>query len=739
MFAEQYQYKYASKYTRRRRPGPKRWLAVFLLCTLVLFSTLDPFPTFSRYMVNLQEMFNLNTSNFYLTPSLNDNQLTYDWDLGFTENTVLVVANSSGSNVTTHDMHYTITLNEAGPNPLFDLYLDDGQGVKTLCENNVINGTLTGENALSNSYTLCIGLKEDSVLPEQEVSEVSLVVASSQPYIRSYTFKVYIGVEEQEMIVIPGTDIERPNVEIPEGEIMVFKDTEYEYLTIDDLMVPLVVDTKVDDLGRPDLVGGSLYVPATTGDLFLQQGNKVIDWDVAGHVILEPNIVINNNSEVNIISRYGDVIFNESTISGQPSPYNVNITALEGNIEGHGSTIVSKANSTGVIKFQAENDVILSESSLTSGGDTGVQIISESGNIDVSSAAISSTNGSSGISINSPGQISASGSQLSCVGDDGIKILGGSESIDASNAIITSTNGAATASVVIQSVGPINLDGARVESRSSIAPPTPALLIESTDDGISAKSAILTSTNSGKLLKIAAQGFIELDQTTVSSGGPITISTSGNISAIGAALTAASNGGLLEVLAQGFMELDQATLSSGGNINISTLGDISAKSVNMSSAGNGNGIQLTSTNGAIDLSALEVVSIPQTIISSPGNIKIHAHNHIDAISTKISATNLNYTIKLISTTGQIDVSSSQVTGIPITDITSADNILIKAGQDIHCISSKITASSNWGKQLRFESTGAGSKLWVNNANLGGYSILAVGLQIQGTPANGNIQ
>jgi hypothetical protein len=68
MFAAKYQAKYESRYPRRRRSGPRRWLAIFLVSCLLMFSTLNPATTFSRYMVNLQDMFLLNTSHFYLTP-----------------------------------------------------------------------------------------------------------------------------------------------------------------------------------------------------------------------------------------------------------------------------------------------------------------------------------------------------------------------------------------------------------------------------------------------------------------------------------------------------------------------------------------------------------------------------------------------------------------------------------------------------------------------------------------------
>jgi hypothetical protein len=598
LFASQYNTKYATSLGRRRRPDPRRWLALFLLSCLFLFCTLDPIGTFSRYFISFDNGFSLHTSSFYFKPSLTDpNGESFPANFqfkcnaeGFTESFKLMVANSIEGEVTVGDISYSITLNEAGANPLFDLYVDEGEGGKTPCANNVINSTLErnleGNPENSNSHILCFKLKEGAEMPESGSIGLNLVVASSAPYAQSYTFKLSVkaGIG---MILIPGTDIERPDVTIPEGKIMVFKDEKHEYLTIDDLMAPLVVDIKVEDMDRPDLVGGSLYVPVSTGELFLQQGYKVINWDVAGHVILEPDIVINNNSEVNIVSRYGDIIFNESTISGQPSPYTVKITALEGSIEGNGSTIVSKDKSSGVISLQAENDVNLSEASITSGGGTGVEIISESGNIDVSNAAISSTKGGSSIDIQSSGQINVS----------------------------------------------------------------------------------------------------------------------------------------------------EATVSSGGSINISTSGDIIARSAQISNAGWDHHIALNSTNGAIDLSTLDdEVGRPQTVVNCPkGNIQIHASVNIAAISAKMSVGNGSFMVELISNEGQINLSSKA--GLAITDIGSVGNILIKAGLDIHCEESKLTASSN----LRFQSTGVNSKLWVQDAILGGHGIFAVELQIQGTPASGNIQ
>ena len=658
MFAQQYQHKYASTRYPRRRRRPKPWLAILLLCCLVLFSTLDPVGTFSRYVVNLDHGFTLSSSLFYLSPSLTasdgellpeGNQLTYDSEEGFTENIKLAVANSSGTNFTTHELLYSITLCEAGPNPLFDLYKDDGLGNKTLCSNNVINGTLADNNApVSESYTLCFGLKDGAVVPEEGSAQVHLIVASSAPYVQSYTFSLNIQAGQSDMVEIPGTDIERPNVEIPEGEIMVFKEDKFEFLTVEDLLVPqLIVEQLVqqnqdwDD----DLMYGSLYVPASVGELVVDQWSEHINWDVYGHIILEPDILVNSYKPVIMLSRAGDVIVNNTTISGDSRHYQVNITAMAGNIEANQATITT-LNGGGQINLTAGLDINLESAEITSAGDHGLNIQSEAG------------------------------------------------SINAPNTTIKSTNKADTANVIIQATGPINLDGATVESESSGKPPSPALLIESTHDGISAKHATLTTTSA------------------VDS---------------------------LDVLAQGLIELEQATVSSKGLINISTSGDISARSAHISNAGWGHHIVLSSTNGAIDLSTLDdEVGRPQTVVTCPmGNIQIHASGNIAAISAKMSVGNGNFMVELISNEGQINLSSKA--GLAITDIGSVGNILIKAGLDIHCEESKLTASSNGGKELRFQSTGVNSKLWVQDAILGGHGIFAVELQIQGTPASGNIQ
>jgi hypothetical protein len=593
-------------------------LALFLLSCLFLFCTLDPIGTFSRYFISFGNGFSLHTSSFYFKPSLTDpNGESFPANFqfkcnaeGFTESFKLMVANSIEGEVTDGDISYSITLNEAGANPLFDLYVDEGEGGKTPCGNNVINSTLEGnwegdlEN--SNSHILCFKLKEGAEMPESGSIDLNLVVASSAPYAQSYTFKLSVkaGIG---MILIPGTDIERPDVTIEAGEILVFKGEKYAFIEdVDDLMVPYL---KIEDLMEDeDLKSGSLYVPASVGTLVVGS-NKYINWDVYGHIILEPDIEVNSYTSVNMLSHAGDVVLNNTKIYGNTAN-NVNIKADSGSIKANQTQIITSAsygkinleakldinldlanitsNGAGVniqsddgsidasnatisstnegssIDIQSSGQINVSEATVTCKGSGGLSIISEAEGIDASKATISSTNGGSSIDIQSSGQINVSETMVTCNGDNGIQILSINGGIDASNATISSTNDAKTADVIIQATGPINLDGATVESESSAVPPSPALLIESTADGISAISATLTSTNSDKLLKIAAQGLIDLDEALVSSGGSININTSEDISIQSTSMTGKIESGELLFESTGSnrkLYVDNATLS----------------------------------------------------------------------------------------------------------------------------------------------------------------------------------
>jgi hypothetical protein len=471
LFASQYNTKYATSLGRRRRPDPRRWLALFLLSCLFLFCTLDPIGTFSRYFISFDNGFSLHTSSFYFKPSLTDpNGESFPANFqfkcnaeGFTESFKLMVANSIEGEVTVGDISYSITLNEAGANPLFDLYVDEGEGGKTPCGNNVINSTLEGnwegdlEN--SNSHILCFKLKEGAEMPESGSIGLNLVVASSAPYAQSYTFRLSVkaGIG---MILIPGTDIERPDVTIDAGEILVFKDEKHAFLSVDDLLVPLL---KIENLMEDqDLKYGSLYVPASVGTLVVGT-NKYINWDVYGHIILEPDIEVNSYTPVNMLSHAGDVIVNNTTISGDSRHYQVNITAMAGNIEANQATITT-LNGWGQINLTAGLDINLDLANITSNG-AGVNIQSVDGSIDASNATISSTNEGSSIDIQSSGQINVSEATVTCNGSGGLSIISEAEGIDASKATISSTNGGS--SIDIQSSGQINVSEAKVTCNGS--------------------------------------------------------------------------------------------------------------------------------------------------------------------------------------------------------------------------------------------------------------------------------
>jgi hypothetical protein len=414
VFRPNFQTGFRDKQTRKGAGRLRRALLMCVLCAVALIASFTPIPTYSRYVVNLSDSFTLYTTEFYLVPSLALSELTVDrTESFFTQGNDFSVANYIDSKSTTADTVFTIALEEEHPTGLFDLYMEGTEG-KIPCPNNTISGTLHGGIADSETYRLYFKLK-DPATPEGNYP-VNIRLTSSEPYIRSYLFTINIQVPGS-LIKIGDTEIYRPNVEIPAGEVMVFKDHGYEFLTVDDLLIPLVVNQEVERRGRPDLVGGSLYVPASIGDLLVDSywPNDVINWDVEGHIILEPDIEIKKDSEVNMLSHRGDIILNGTIISGQPEPYKVCIKANEGTIHANGTKIFSKADINGEIGAE-----------LTSAGDRGISIhsvqidltrganehtcLNSQGLINLDQATIA---GKGNISINSYEDISIVSSQIS--------------------------------------------------------------------------------------------------------------------------------------------------------------------------------------------------------------------------------------------------------------------------------------------------------------------------------------
>lgn len=488
-----------------REPSHSRWVAIFLLCIFTLFISLDPTATFSGYVVKLQNAFVLNTSNFFLTPSLELNQITLDGNTGFTPKNTLAVANYVNSNINGDNISYTISLQENSSTPIFNLYTDDGVGGKTICPNDTINSALSGGSSNTNNHDLYLGLQDSAALEGNY--PITITLTSLEPYIRSYNFNVIVQIAGSDMIIIEGTDIERPNVEIPQGEILVFKDNEYAFLTPADLVGgPVVIDDVVLDIARPELTGGSLYIPESVGELVVGS-NQTINWDVYGNIIIEPSIEINNNNiSVNMLSHNGNIIMNDITMTGGSSnPYVVNITAENGGIEANGTEIISKSDGSGKINLVAQDDINIVGAKLESAGDKGIKVQSTAGNINAEGANIKSTGGGSNavIIMESAGFINSNQATIASKVNLTIK---GVEGVNARSANITNSSYGKDITIT-SSNGGIDL--------SSLAAPSPKTVVSSSNASvyitskadisiISAK--ISASTGWGMKLEFAATG-----------------------------------------------------------------------------------------------------------------------------------------------------------------------------------------------------------------------------------------
>lgn len=336
-------------------------------------------------------------------------------------------------------------------------------------------------------------------------------------------------------IQIGTTGIYRPNVPIPDGKIMVFKDEQYIFKTPAEV---LVSSLNVDSI----ILGGSLYVPESAGILTVSS-NQNINWTVGGDIIVEPNITISKYTKVSILSQNGDIVMNEITLNGgSGNLYEVNITASNGTIEAKGSKI-SVSNGPGKLSLVAKAGIDISGEGtiLKSDGNDGINVQSASGNINAGGATIESTGGSSKINLTTQGDgdIDIIGAKLKSAGNNGISIQSTSGNIKAEGATVESTQGGPNANITIQSSASINLDLSKVTSLNTVT------IIG--DGGVNAKSASITNAEWDKTITItSSNSTINLSSlpspalaTIVSSGqGNINITAKEDISILSAKITA---------------------------------------------------------------------------------------------------------------------------------------------------------------------------------------------------------
>ena len=303
------------------------------------------------------------------------------------------------------------------------------------------------------------------------------------------------------LIEIGDTGIFRPDVEIPAGQVMVFKDEEYVFLTGENIISgPIIADNILAD--------GSLYVPEGTGILDIR-GSRTVDWTVSGDIILEVDIDSGsaNNLSVNILSQNGDIIMDDISITGSRNkyPYIVNVTAESGNIQASETVIDTKSDSRGVISFEAQDDINLSGAQLTSAGDYGIRVVSSSGSIDAQEAFMRSTGGgpNAGITLEADEGINLDRAQIMAQVDIAIS---STQSILARSATISNTSWGKNITITSSESGVDLSSMSAPEPKTSVSSSSGNVLITSQKDIAIVSASISASTGWGMKLQFEATG-----------------------------------------------------------------------------------------------------------------------------------------------------------------------------------------------------------------------------------------
>ncbi len=487
---------------------PLLMLLAVLMCALLALASWTSILTYSSFAKSLEHSFTLNTSNFFFEASIEPKALTINKASQFTEESNLSVRNfmeDIEENTTSSDIEYTITSKENGTTtPRFDLFIGNDLATATQCVDNTTIGALSAGSMKTNTHKLYFKLKDSETA--SGTYPVKIEIKSSKPYERMYNFTLNIEVPANDMdgmILIPGTDIYRPDVPITSGSILVFKDNEYVYLTPADLLNQLVIDNHLQD--------GSLYIPASIGAIEIERNasnnwSPTIDWDVYGDIIIEANIKVNVHTSVVMKSHNGDVIMNGINMTGgNNNPFKVEIIAENGGVKADGAVISSVSDGNGKISLVARDSINISGAALKSSGNYGINIQSSEGGINAPKANIESTNGAgtAGIKLESLGLINL---DKATVKSNVFITINGSQGISAQSAKISNSAYGKNINMA-SSNGSINL--------SSFATPEPKTQVQSASaniyitakEHISIESAIISaSMNYGMELRFKSTG-----------------------------------------------------------------------------------------------------------------------------------------------------------------------------------------------------------------------------------------
>lgn len=232
--------------------------------------------------------------------------------------------------------------------------------------------------------------------------------------------------------IYPGIYI--PNVQIPDGMIMIFKGFNWELISAEELQREFRVNTVVQEIDCLDLRDGSLYIPTSAGDITLESNQShTFNWEASGDIIVKTDVkssvmnigqvvstngkiiidnasieTLNQNTRLNIEGQFIDV--SNSTLSSR-SNQDLKLTS-------HGSFIAQNASieqldQNGKISISALNSIDVSYAEIYSNGTQGIVIQSTTAGINAAGAVVETYNQNGNIYFESKGNIFVDGSSIS--------------------------------------------------------------------------------------------------------------------------------------------------------------------------------------------------------------------------------------------------------------------------------------------------------------------------------------
>ncbi|WP_188444325.1 MBG domain-containing protein, partial [Belliella aquatica] len=411
-----------------------------------------------------------------------------------------------------------------------------------------------------------------------------------------------------------------------------------------------------------------------TGDLYIQSG---LGFDIGATLTTLDTLTIHSGGTVTQSS----AISSKTLMLGKTGNTGTYILTNSSN-----NAVDLRAVATGSISY-TDMDGIIVRNATTAGDVT----ISAGGNISVENTGIQMNSGSGSVELtNSSGTITIKGNGIRTKGNVTVNSVGTISSISKA---IDNSLGSGFINMT-SSTGGITSAGNGLRSNGNI-------ILEASGRITISSSGVIGASGSGDIIITSTDNEVDISGQGVSSRGELTVRSKGKISTSGSSVRNNNGTGILQLISsEGGITTRGTGIVSRGDIFISAAGDIALNDGSTNNRSGTGNVRIITSSGSINTGSGGVTSKGKVTLSGTGDIMIRDSGVDNRVGTD--------SITVNSSAGKITINGSGIESKGVVKLNASGLISVSAGgvDNTYGTGKNILATSTSGK---IELTGAGFK------------------------------